>query len=64
MQIEGEGCGMGLREVMEELRELRADGQGLQREIHRYKGFVGGVVWCLSSLTAAVGFVFGVAWGQ
>lgn len=55
---------MGLREVMEELRELRGDVQGLQREMHRYKGFVGGVVWCLSSLTAAVGFVFGAVWGN
>lgn len=55
---------MGLREVVEELRELRADVQGLQREMHRYKGFVGGVIWCFSGMTAAVGYLFGMSWGH
>lgn len=64
MQTGHRGGKMGLREVVEELRELRADVQGLQQEMHRYKGFVGGVVWCFGGLTAAMGFVFGAIWGQ
>lgn len=54
---------MRLMDVMAEVRELRTDVQGLKQELQRYKGFVGGVVWCLSALAATVGFVWGMLWG-
>ena len=55
---------MTLDDVMLELRELRGDVIELKEELHRYKGFVGGVAWCMSALTAVVGFVWGVVSGN
>lgn len=54
---------MKLSEVMMEVRELRADVQGLKQELQRYRGFVGGVLWCIGALGAVVGFVWGLVWG-
>jgi len=38
---------------------VREDVQSLKHELQRYKGFVGGVAWSLSALTAIVGFMWG-----
>lgn len=53
---------MEMNEIVLELRELRRDVQALREEIHGYKGFVGGVVWCLSAVAGIVGFIWGVVW--
>jgi hypothetical protein len=45
--------------LVEEIRYVRADVQDLRDELNRYKGFVGGVMWCMSALTAMVGFAWG-----
>lgn len=37
-----------LTEVRQEVRELR-------QEVSRYKGFIGGVLWVVSALSAGVG---------
>jgi hypothetical protein len=50
---------MELKEIALELREIRDEVRALREELQRYKGFVGGVAWCLSALTAVVGFVWG-----
>ncbi|MCP5405777.1 MAG: hypothetical protein H6922_06115 [Pseudomonadaceae bacterium] len=50
---------MRLQDVMVEVRELRQQVRQLQQELQRYKGFIGGVMWCLSALSAAGGFVWG-----
>lgn len=50
---------MESREIIAEVRKIAAEVKGLREELERYKGFVGGVAWCLSALTALVGFVWG-----
>ncbi len=51
---------MSLHDVVLELREIRADIQALKQEMHRYKGFVGGVLWCVSAVASVIGFVWGL----
>jgi hypothetical protein len=46
-------------EIVFELRKITNEVRALRDELERYKGFVGGVAWCLSALTALVGFVWG-----
>lgn len=48
---------MIMQEIVIELRELRHDVQGLKQEMQRYKGFVGGVMWCMGALSAVGGFL-------
>lgn len=55
--------GVSVGELMAEMRLIRNDVQDLREELHRYKGFVGGVVWCFSALAAVVGFVWGMVSG-
>ncbi|HEX2858690.1 MAG TPA: hypothetical protein VHP58_00570 [Alphaproteobacteria bacterium] len=50
---------MESREIIGEIRQIRFEIRELKEELQRYKGFVGGVAWCLSALTAVVGFVWG-----
>ena len=50
---------MEMESVLEEIRLVRADVKELRGELQRYKGFVGGVAWSLSALTALVGFLWG-----
>lgn len=51
---------MDMREVVAELRALRADVQDVREEIAAYKSFVGGAAWCLSGLAGVAGFVWGL----
>ena len=48
-----------MEQILIELKEIRVDVHILRDELQRYKGFVGGVMWCVSALTAMVGFVWG-----
>ncbi len=57
------GDGVAMSDLMAEIRHIRDDVQELREELHRYKGFVGGVVWCFSALAATVGFVWGAISG-
>lgn len=50
---------MDTKEIIGEIRQIRFEVRELKEELQRYKGFVGGVAWCLSALTALVGFVWG-----
>ena len=50
---------MEIQTILEEIRQVRGDVQALKGELERYKGFVGGVMWCMSALTAVVGFIWG-----
>jgi hypothetical protein len=51
------------REIVCELRKIAGEVRALRDELERYKGFVGGVAWCLSALTAFVGFAWGMLSG-
>ncbi len=46
-------------EIIRELRQIRTEVHELREDMQRYKGFVGGVMWCMSALTAMVGFAWG-----
>ena len=50
---------MEIMNVLDEIRLVRGDVRALREELERYKGFVGGVMWCMAALTAVVGFVWG-----
>lgn len=51
---------MQIEQIIDELRDMRGDIKQLRTELERYKGFVGGVLWCVSAIAASVGFVWGV----
>jgi hypothetical protein len=51
------------QEIVFELRKIAGEVRALRDELERYKGFVGGVAWCLSALTAFVGFTWGMLSG-
>ncbi|MFZ2587889.1 MAG: hypothetical protein WAZ18_07230 [Alphaproteobacteria bacterium] len=55
---------MNVKDLVVEVRALRSDLQDLKEELHRYKGFVGGVMWCMGALSAAGGFVWGLVTGH
>lgn len=46
--------------IVEELRGIRQDIADLREDIDNYKGFVGGVAWCLSALAGGIGFLWGM----
>jgi hypothetical protein len=51
---------MDIQEMLREIRELRSEVHNLRVELTRYKGFAGGVMWCVSGTTALLGFVWGM----
>lgn len=54
---------MDASEIIGELKVIRAEIGELRQDIGRYRGFVGGVVWGLSALAGAVGFIWGMLKG-
>jgi hypothetical protein len=44
--------------IQDELKDIRIDIRELRREIHRYKGFLGGVMWSFVAMAACVQFIF------
>ncbi len=48
-----------MKELVQEVRGLRADVHAMRQEMERYRGFVAGVVWCFSGIAALVGFLWG-----
>lgn len=54
---------METKVIVAELRAIRAEIAELREDIDHYRGFVGGVVWCLSAVAGAVGFMWGVLKG-
>jgi len=44
--------------LRDELKDIRLDIRELRREIHRYKGFLGGVMWTFAAIAACVQFIF------
>lgn len=47
-----------LQEVKEQLKEQGEKLEEIQQELARYKGFVGGILWVLAALFAAVKFAW------
>lgn len=47
-----------VEELKTDVNELRNDVQGLVRELTKYKGFVGGVVFTFSCIVTAIGAWF------
>jgi hypothetical protein len=47
-------------EMLGEIKEIRREVHDLRVELTRYKGFVGGVLWCVSGTAALLGFVWGM----
>lgn len=50
---------MDLEDVVLEIREVRQQVRVIQEELTRYRGFAGGVMWGVSAMAAALGFVWG-----
>lgn len=42
-------------QLWEEMRDLRQDVKEMRKELSGYKGFIGGVMWVISALSAAIG---------
>lgn len=55
---------MDFTEVVAEMRALRKDVQAIREEMRHYRGFAQGVAWCLSAVAGAVGFVWGLVFGN
>lgn len=45
--------------IRHELGEIRREIKELKRELTRYRGFIGGVVWVVGALSAAIGLLIG-----
>ncbi len=53
-----------MKELLEEVRGLRADVHEIREDLERYRGFVAGVVWCFSGVAALAGFLWGAVTGN
>lgn len=51
---------MVIDDIVAELRAIRLEIADLREDIDRYRGFIGGVAWCLSALAGFVGFLWGL----
>lgn len=51
---------MDMERVVAELQTIRGEIASLREEMHRYRGFVGGVAWCMAALSGLVGFLWGM----
>ena len=49
---------MTLEQIYEEIHAIRHEVQTLHAELSRYKGFVGGVLWVVTAMAGAVGYLF------
>ncbi|NBX86886.1 MAG: hypothetical protein EBQ80_06635 [Proteobacteria bacterium] len=56
----GEDFMMDMERVVAELQTIRGEIASLREEMHRYRGFVGGVAWCMAALSGLVGFLWGM----
>lgn len=52
-----------MQDVVAELRAIRQEIADLREDIETYRGFIGGVAWCLSALAGVVGFLWGMIKG-
>lgn len=51
---------MDMERIVAELHAIREEIASLREEMHRYRGFVGGVAWCMAAFSGAVGFLWGM----
>ncbi|PZP39006.1 MAG: hypothetical protein DI585_05525 [Pseudomonas fluorescens] len=49
----------GLRDLVDEVRGLRGDVNGIKQELEHYRGFIAGAAWCFAGVSAMAGFVWG-----
>ena len=57
LRREGSGLTTYEQSLREDIKELRDDVRELRKELHRYKGFIGGVMWAVGVLGAGFGFL-------
>lgn len=51
---------MDVNGIVVELRAIRLEIAELREDIDRYRGFIGGVAWCLSAIAGFIGFIWGL----